>query len=196
MDEAFPKSIVDVSNIRITGINMEESIKETFTDQELKQFAEDARMEAHSEAVAISSISVEQAIAISKMETRLKDLRKASEEVKKNMLMRIRKGEEKIEIMEKQLREQSEDVYKLSSHNEAFNIVTFPIRVPLDITMNIIEKEQKVISEAYTFFDTINTNDDGDFSVRDAMSSAYMMQFPNCTKETIEKHVATGVRTV
>ena len=68
------------------------------------------------------------------------------------------------------------------------------IGFPSDITMVGIEKEKQINRHAYDFFDCINVNSDGDFSVLDAVHAAYMMQDPDATDDEIQARVSSATR--
>ena len=68
------------------------------------------------------------------------------------------------------------------------------IGFPSDITMDGIEQEKQINRQAYDFFDCINVNSDGHFSVHDAVHAAYMLQHPDATYDEIQARVNSTSR--
>ena len=200
-------STVDVSEIKITGEAQWEKMfgdevwakvkstpkNKTFTEQELEQFVHAATTKVAAEAAVLSLISSQQAAALTKMETQTQELNEATEKAKNDLKLEISKSLNKIKLMEKQLLEQLDQVYG-QYNNQVSKDVSYAIGFPADVTTETMEREKTIIRRAYDFFDSININDDGDFSVNDAMHAAFMMQYPAMSKEGIEKKVDNGVR--
>ena len=60
--------------------------------------------------------------------------------------------------------------------------------------MDGIEQEKQINRQAYDFFDCINVNSDGHFSVCDAVHAAYMLQHPDATYDEIQARVNSTSR--
>ena len=152
-----------------------------------------ARAEAKRDVNAIIVMNSEQAHAIQKMARHIKELKVANQQAKTE----IKKGESKLLRMEQILNEQL-DAITVERQSAGGRSGCYPVGFGLDTSVydiQDIETEKQLLADAYTFFDGIDVDDGGNFSLRDAINAAYMLQNPAATHDQIQKSVKAALRT-
>ena len=163
------------------------------SSQYIQELMKQARAEAEWDVHAIIVTNGEQAHAIQKMERHITELKEANRQARADS----KKGEIKLLHMEKTLNEHL-DAISMEKQNAGSSSGCYPVGFGLDMSVyNIqdIEAEKQLLADAYTFFDGIDVDDDGNFSLRDAINAAYMLQHPDATHDQIQKSVKAALRT-
>lgn len=163
------------------------------SSQYIQELMKQARAEAERDVHAIIVTNGEQAHAIQKMERHITELKEANRQARADS----KKGEIKLLHMEKTLNEHL-DAISMEKQNAGSSSGCYPVGFGLDMSVyNIqdIEAEKQLLADAYTFFDGIDVDDDGNFSLRDAINAAYMLQYPDATHDQIQKSVKAALRT-
>jgi hypothetical protein len=167
------------------------SSNQTYNEEDLQRFIKEAKVEAEAEVAVIASVSEQKAKALKKMERQMEELRAVNTNARKTMKWSIKESEDRLVAMEKQYVQPLELMDPANAH---ILTVNSPIGFESEMTSENIENAKKLLQQAYEFFDGVNVDDSGNFSLRDALSNAYMMEYPEKTYEDIKKHADVAIR--